>query len=1059
MEKFILTYLLIMVFLFSCSSNLAAQKLEESRPGIESSIVLLTLMDGEITVDSDPFFELYYFTEEDYILLPANLLSPYLEVDLNFKRDISLLSLRKGEREVRIDLNQKEYLDQEEWNDQPPLIVGGEFYLSKKVFSYLGDYNIVWNNALQELIISGDFVDDYLEEFSEDQEDQTEAEKKEITEKEEVLGSANKGLTLSSIHYRIELNMEDDLLTEERKEIRGDLNFYGRYNDWAYYINNDLEYDLDLEVTDYTLDKIKFSNRENNRLIIIGDHEFYFKDTIKRNDMQGIYFRFPENLQFKLIPYTAVSVDTKAEDEVTIFINNKFIVKKVIKKDGVYEVNNLELRANYLNKIVIEIISKDGNKKEIIKYLSGSKDILQPKVKEIEFFAGRYRDRKTDFEDWQGNFAALRSNYALTEHLTYNLEAAFYDKEEVENEMLSAVTGFNIRLGGRTVLNLDFLVGGEIESLESGAEASFLYSLMNGYFRGIYAYIPPELEAYLDREEGEKKSLNFKLDLTERLSIQPTIGNEESLYNGFDNLDDQYERDYYIFQIIDNPNWRNYSAFSFRYEEVKEFDGAEIWREIANPFGPSTFFKYGSFDTIKKGANIYLNRYGSSYRFLTDLDYYENEETINDLYINNNFIGKVDGDDSKEYEAEFDFYKRLGETLLFSGSFLGEKEEFDSGRETYERQYNLQTSLYLGDRTTITLKAERDEDEEEDEDDDEDDDYYDIEETTSLKLDYYFNSDYSISAELKDYQTEYIGSSNFLADLNRNYQSVYLSGNYYFPNNPGYIQLFAEYILPEVGESGISYGFVYDKIRDNESGIIVEIGREYEGYLFGESKYENYAMISYSHALSFSGGNTVPTRFSDGEPRSMVTGYVFLDENYNGQMDDNERRLPDMPMRLGSLRTRTNEEGFYIFKPYFNDIYLLDFDYNNLTADYTPVTENVFVKVRYNQNIHQNYGVTINGSISGRVYLDKNADGQKNENEEYLDWVGLSIKKLNKKDYTDGRGKYYFENIPLGNHQLEILKDSLPAGLISQNGYQFEIFITEDNLDYRELDIALIYGD
>lgn len=365
----------------------------------------------------------------------------------------------------------------------------------------------------------------------------------------------------------------------------------------------------------------------------------------------------------------------------------------------------------------------------------------------------------------------------------------------------------------------------------------------------------------------------------------------------------------------------------------------------------------------------------------------------------------------------------------------------------------------MGDRTTITLKAERDEDEEEDEDDDEDDDYYDIEETTSLKLDYYFNSDYSISAELKDYQTEYIGSSNFLADLNRNYQSVYLSGNYYFPNNPGYIQLFAEYILPEVGESGISYGFVYDKIRDNESGIIVEIGREYEGYLFGESKYENYAMISYSHALSFSGGNTVPTRFSDGEPRSMVTGYVFLDENYNGQMDDNERRLPDMPMRLGSLRTRTNEEGFYIFKPYFNDIYLLDFDYNNLTADYTPVTENVFVKVRYNQNIHQNYGVTINGSISGRVYLDKNADGQKNENEEYLDWVGLSIKKLNKKDYTDGRGKYYFENIPLGNHQLEILKDSLPAGLISQNGYQFEIFITEDNLDYRELDIALIYGD
>jgi hypothetical protein len=191
----------------------------------------------------------------------------------------------------------------------------------------------------------------------------------------------------------------------------------------------------------------------------------------------------------------------------------------------------------------------------------------------------------------------------------------------------------------------------------------------------------------------------------------------------------------------------------------------------------------------------------------------------------------------------------------------------------------------------------------------------------------------------------------------------------------------------------------------------------------------------------------------------MVTGYVFLDENYNGLMDDNERRLVDMPMKLGSIRTRTNEDGLYIFKPYFNDIYLLDFDYNNLIADYTPVTEDVFVKVRDNQNIHQNYGVTINGSISGSVYLDKNVDGEKNDDEEYLDWVGLSIKELNKKDYTDDRGEYYFENIPLGNHQLEILKDSLPAGLSPKDGYQFEVFITEDSLDHRDLDIALIYSD
>jgi hypothetical protein len=164
-------------------------------------------------------------------------------------------------------------------------------------------------------------------------------------------------------------------------------------------------------------------------------------------------------------------------------------------------------------------------------------------------------------------------------------------------------------------------------------------------------------------------------------------------------------------------------------------------------------------------------------------------------------------------------------------------------------------------------------------------------------------------------------------------------------------------------------------------------------------------------------------------------------------------------MRLDSIMAETDEDGFFIFKPYFNDVYLLNFDYRNLIADYTPVTKEILVRVKDNQNIMQNFGLTINGSISGKVYLDKNANGSKDENEEYLVWAGLSVGNLNKKDYTDQRGEFYFENIPLGYHKLNLLKESLPKGTRPLNGYEYDIYITEDRLDHHDIDIPIIYGD
>jgi hypothetical protein len=164
-------------------------------------------------------------------------------------------------------------------------------------------------------------------------------------------------------------------------------------------------------------------------------------------------------------------------------------------------------------------------------------------------------------------------------------------------------------------------------------------------------------------------------------------------------------------------------------------------------------------------------------------------------------------------------------------------------------------------------------------------------------------------------------------------------------------------------------------------------------------------------------------------------------------------------MRLGNMLSVSDEDGFFIFKPYFNDVYFLNFDYRNLIADYTPVTEEILVRVKDNQNIMQNFGLTINGTVSGNVFIDENVNGSKDENEEYLMWAGLELSGLNRKDYTDQRGEFYFQNVPLGYHQLLLLEESLPKGTKPLNGFEHEIYITEDQLDHHGIDIPIVYGD
>ena len=137
-------------------------------------------------------------------------------------------------------------------------------------------------------------------------------------------------------------------------------------------------------------------------------------------------------------------------------------------------------------------------------------------------------------------------------------------------------------------------------------------------------------------------------------------------------------------------------------------------------------------------------------------------------------------------------------------------------------------------------------------------------------------------------------------------------------------------------------------------------------------------------------------------------------------------------------------------------IYTLNFDFNSLDADYTPVTKEKVIRVKKNENMAFNYGLTMNGSVSGMVFIDKNANGKKDGDEEPLQWIGFTLNE--KTIYTDKRGEFYFENIPLGEHSLTIIKESLPKGMVSKVGNSFKVKIRKEDLDVRDIFIPLVYN-
>src|SRR5690606_25530751 len=192
---------------------------------------------------------------------------------------------------------------------------------------------------------------------------------------------------------------------------------------------------------------------------------------------------------------------------------------------------------------------------------------------------------------------------------------------------------------------------------------------------------------------------------------------------------------------------------------------------------------------------------------------------------------------------------------------------------------------------------------------------------------------------------------------------------------------------------------------------------------------------------------------------ASISGVVYLDTNANGRFDEGDKPLSGIRIRVDGSTTASNEKGEYLFANLDPGIYRVEFHLPSLPAHYTPVTEPQLIRLREQENFFIDFAVTANGSVSGKVFIDRNANGVPDDGEEALSWVGVILDAGKQKVFTDEDGRFYFDGVPLGTHTLALDSESLPAGL-RVAGPEVQTFVlTTEALDVSGLSFPLVTTD
>lgn len=1018
---------------------------------LETSITSLTLRSGETVIYTDGFFELLDMGE--YVLVPLESLAGHLGLALIYQAEQGILTVKRmaSNQSVQVDLKNRTYPDRPEWSKEAPIELAGKFFVTPRLIEELTGMGVTWDGKLQELTISGDFAAKTAPAIPAIS--PTVGAEAEIVAPSLVHGP---DFAVDALSYKLAC---EGRAGENGAELAASfkLNVQGRARDWHLSLGLAMPVSLAFAASPLThtgaaplskpvLSEIQAKYNVDNHLLILGDTTVDFGQFVGKKSLRGFSYTYPEKTFSPAVAYTTLKGETASGNKVTLYVN-QLKRETVTATDDEYTFTHVPLIIARLNQIRIVIEDGQGESRVIEQEIAGSPAILPPGTRYVSLAGGWYGE--VDSLIRKGILVGMDTDWSLSETTSLHWQAVGRTLSRDGKE--SAVYGSNLslamRLDNAATLSLSWLAGGEKQGLATGLSADLLYALPKGYVKAGAFYVPEGVSRGVKVSTGQGLSVDGVWDVSNRWVVTGMGWRVQPIAKEGEFADTTGVKATVSGKLGDK--WQNILAINGDYERALLLEGENrVFTKASVELKHTLEEKYFSSKGNVKITMAKVQEESSAEQHVL----LENPLAEQTESPNANFTRQLAGITSQELKSSFD--RRTGIELeeCFSvqyskqlmGALTGNMEanwvngHFIDGSLSLEgetRWAHDNLWLALGGKVSRVKSQVMD----------------------SARLE-------KIAGELS--VEKYLNNNNCL-DFNLGYtfeQSTGttslksgIKGSHFWASDRGKLTWNLEYVSPTGSRPTAQWPFKLELTRQLPADLELQVKFEQSYGTLLEPDAEQVLTISLAHTLGFAEGVVQGQKYAGGAQSSFVGGIVYLDQNGNGQMDEGEKTLPQIKMALDGRRVVTDDAGRFRFDYVEPGTYKLGFDLKSLNADYLPVTDERMVRVREGENLFLYFGVTMGGSVSGLIFMDKNANGTLDRGEEPLRLIGVELDGGKKVTYTNKDWTFYFENLPLGEHTLRIMLDTLPTETAVTRGNEYSFLITEETLDIRECTYAVAF--
>lgn len=230
------------------------------------------------------------------------------------------------------------------------------------------------------------------------------------------------------------------------------------------------------------------------------------------------------------------------------------------------------------------------------------------------------------------------------------------------------------------------------------------------------------------------------------------------------------------------------------------------------------------------------------------------------------------------------------------------------------------------------------------------------------------------------------------------------------------------------------------------------------GKVFEKNKINNYATMEINKSTVVKTkliSHTINKREDIGnnsiKESNTVTGCVWVDENKDGQIDEKEKNIKNVEVRIRDTKnneicqeTKTNKKGQYEFKDLKNGSYIVEFDYNNQDYDITEYRINGTANTKNSDVIDiqtEENELLVHKAMSNKIKLEKNTT--KN--------INLGLIEKSKFDLSL---KLYISKITINSNKKEKIynyknikstKINIPRSIINNASMEIEYKVVVSN--------------